>query len=159
MTYAAFTLHNPFAIAMSASLLVVYVEHSPSMLIWWWTGLISTKFWRRSSLVPRPTPFFCSSVCIQYNTRILNANRRTKNGVGLGMRLKEKHGLFYQISVRRACLGFSISFNVVKASCSVPVLGKNEIINGWACRKPAGPTEETTSITKFPCYTSQLLFC
>ena len=47
------------------------------------------------SLVPRPTPFFVLRFCVQYNTRkqksvctlplpciILNANQRTKNGVG-----------------------------------------------------------------------------
>ena len=55
------------------------------------------------SLVPRPPPFFVLMVCVQYtcNTRkqkgaktalllpciILNANRRTKNGWGLGARL------------------------------------------------------------------------
>ena len=52
------------------------------------------------SLIPRPPPFFCSSVRVQYNTRKrkfalfhfrvlywLNANRRTKNRGGLGTRL------------------------------------------------------------------------
>ena len=39
---------------------------------------------RDGSLVPRPTPFFCSSVCVQYNTR---RQKSAKNGEGLGTRL------------------------------------------------------------------------
>ena len=34
----------------------------------------------RVSLVPRPPPFFCSSVCVQYNTR---KRKSAKNGEGL----------------------------------------------------------------------------
>ena len=28
------------------------------------------------SLVPRPPPFFCSSVCVQYNTRMLKSDEK-----------------------------------------------------------------------------------
>ena len=37
--------------------------------------------WQKCSLVPRPPLFFCSSVCIQYNTR---KQKSAKNGEGLG---------------------------------------------------------------------------
>ena len=36
--------------------------------------------WQSASLVPRPPPFFSSSVCVQYNTR---KRKSAKNGVGL----------------------------------------------------------------------------
>ena len=49
------------------------------------------------SLVPRPTPFFCSSVSVDNNTRIHRPSasvyycqrkpKNRKNGVGLGTRL------------------------------------------------------------------------
>ena len=73
----------------------------------WWLFWLGAEI-KMGSLVPRPPPFFCSSVCIisiihgsgraavfrrssasMYYTN--NANQRTTNGGGLGTKLRNGH--------------------------------------------------------------------
>ena len=39
-----------------------------------------------------------------------------------------------------------------QVSWSVPVLGETRYFMGWVCKKPAGLTEEMTSVTWFSMY-------
>ena len=42
---------------------------------------VARRVWGQTSLVPRPNPIFCSSVCVEYNTR---RQKSAKDGEGLG---------------------------------------------------------------------------
>ena len=70
-------------------LLNTYDEsHKATTEVQWTSGFIPTSHcqqvkskWYTHSLVSRPPPFFCSSVCVQYNTR---KRKSMKNGESLG---------------------------------------------------------------------------